>query len=116
MDEFLGGDAVSMERRSFLGTILGGGLALPQSIGKIVEPTPREIEQVMKEKPSGVAVVSGQEIIAKEISQRYERLTKDFRGIHLEYPRWVMEITFENHFGKDEILTVRPQEEEAFRA
>lgn len=110
---------MDMERRGFLGTIIGGGLALPQSIGKIVEPTPREVEQVMKEKPSGIAVVSGQEIIADEITWFHEIrdmldnesvLKSKFQSKLWTKDDWRLEVVFENSFGQPETLTVRPKQ------
>ncbi len=93
-------------RRGFIGTIIGGaGLMLPHNVGKIVEPTKREIAQVMDEKPKGVAVVSGQEIVAESITW-YADLEIWERSLNLRPEQCRLEIDFVNQFGQIETIRV----------
>lgn len=50
-------------RRGFIGTIIGGGLALPSNVGKIVEATPAEIEQVSGGKTMQAAIIMEEKIL-----------------------------------------------------
>ena len=102
-------------RRGFIGTILGAtGLVLPHNIGKIVEPTKREIAQVMEEKPKGVAVVSGQVIIAEEILYVHEQI--EVGDLWPHNVDWHIEAVFLNDFGERETLTIRPKQDHVLPA
>ena len=97
-------------RRGFIGTVIGGGLALPDNLGKIVEPTPAEVAQVMEDKTGGVAIVSGQEIYAEELIYHAEDFVyQDVEFIKDALKVWTLEVVFLNHLGERESIMIRPK-------